>query len=119
MAVEVGVGGDQVPEFVDWIDCDGNEVVQVVMAMETDGPLGPGTYELFAFHEQEVDVVAFPREGAAVVRAGAEKGVDLTAVDAAATALVDMLGEQAPLVDAQGFYPDGHFSESAPEVGAD
>lgn len=90
-------------------------MVEVVVLGLGEGLLGPGADEADVFVKQNVDLVALPREGAAVIGAGGEQGVDLAAGDEVAGVLGNCFGEEAPLVEAEGFDVEREAVEGLPQ----
>ena len=86
-------------------------MVEVVGRALGDGLLRPGAGKGGALHDQDVDLIAFPGEGTAVVRARGEQAIDVAPV-----MITDSATEQAPLMDTQGLNPERHLAERGPEV---
>lgn len=112
MGVESRVGGDQVPELVGGIDSHGYHVVQGI-APGAEALAALGTEESVVFEHQELNLVALPGEGPAVVRPVRKEGVGLTAICAG---VPQALGKEAPLVDAQSLHPERELAKGRPEL---
>lgn len=120
-------------------------MVDVEGVARFDGFVAPRAVERAAVLHDQLDVVAFPGQRAAVVGAVGQEFVHVAAghgrflgsvrgavfgdevflsgvefvVLRQIVVRLDLLGEQAPFVDGQGFHPHGQLLEFLPEVGFD
>lgn len=83
MLVEVAICRDEIPAFVDGVNPDGEQVVQVVGGRR-QLLLRPRAGEDGSLQHQELYLVAFPGQRAAVVRPVGEERVDETPFDCSA-----------------------------------
>ena len=79
MLVELAVSRRQVPQLVDRVHGDWQEVVEIVVDWPAEWSPRPGTLEHVAFHQQQVDLIALPVQRPSVIGAVREQRVDVTA----------------------------------------
>ena len=76
-----------------------------------EGLTGPGTHERLSFQHKELYLVAFAGERSAVIRTARQQVVGSAPV---CTGAGEAFGEEAPLVNAQGLYPQRELAERRP-----
>ena len=109
-----GVIGQQIPEFVDGMDGDGNQMIEWEGTMRKDLK-GPRTGERVPLKHHDLHGVPLPGEGCAGLGFAGQKGERLPPRDG--RALAHPFQIETPLLDSQRLHPQGRLDERLPEGG--
>jgi hypothetical protein len=99
----MSVRGHQVPQLVDGINGERDQVVNGVLAALCDGLLRPWAGEVPALHQEQVDVVALPSEWPPVIGPVGQQFIDVPSPHRRVR--LHALCKEAPFVNGEGLDP--------------
>jgi hypothetical protein len=86
-------------------------MVNIVRSGSSDTFLGPRANKLLTFHDEQVDLIALPRERTTVMRPCGQKTIDVASIHVFRIALVYALYKQRPPMDGKSLNPKRQIAE--------